>query len=119
MSAFRCVVAHLESEVLLGEIAEADNNHGGDHFGDGGIYQEVLNEQFDEDVVEVYAYKHQEKIAEQLDAAAQDGAREHDKAVQQVTCRKAYGKCHEECGDVWTDSSHRRIYDLFLQNVVV
>ena len=64
MSAFRSIIAHLESEVLLGEIAEADNNHGCDHLRDRGIDMEVLNKKFDEDVVEVNANEHQQKVSE-------------------------------------------------------
>ena len=66
LSAPRNAVSGLESEVLLRKIAEGNYDHGGEHFGYGGVNMEVLNKQLDEHIVQNHTGYYQQEITEQL-----------------------------------------------------
>ena len=119
LSAPRNAVSGLESEVLLRKIAEGNDDHGGEHFGYGGVNMEVLNKQLDEDVIQVYAHQHEHKVPEQLHPALQYRAGENDVAVQHVACRKADGERDQEGGDMRADRAGGRVNDFFPENIVV
>lgn len=81
MSALRHAVFRLECEVLLGEVAERDHNDSSKHLRNGGVQMEVLNKEFDENVIEKNTQYHQQKIPEKLNPSPQYGTRENDMPV--------------------------------------
>lgn len=78
MSALIQVAAHLEGEVLLGEVTKGNHNDSCEHFRDGWIDLEMLHKKLDEDVIQVHTNQYQQEIPEQLDGSAQDGAGKND-----------------------------------------
>jgi hypothetical protein len=119
LSAFHVLATCLESEVLLGKIAERHHDDGCQHFGHSWKNMEVFNEELDKNIIQVHANQHQDEITQELDAASQDGPGENDKAVQQVTGGKAYCKRHEEGRNMRADGSQGCKNDLFSQNEIV
>ena len=86
----------LEGEILLGNIAETNNDHGRQHLGDRGINVELFDEQLDEDDVQPDADHHQHEIPEQLYPTMQRAARKSDMPVQKETGGKAYTKSDKD-----------------------
>ena len=51
-----------EREMFLGKVAESNHNHGSKDFGHRGKEMKLLNEQFDENIIQRDTNEHQHKI---------------------------------------------------------
>jgi hypothetical protein len=60
------VLFYPECEMLLAEVAEYNDDNGGNQLGDGGVNMEVFDKKFNENVVQEEVDEHNHKIAEQL-----------------------------------------------------
>src|SRR5688572_18448207 len=96
---------HPERKILLGCVAESDNDDSGEHFGYRGENMELLYEKLDEYIVEHDANDHQQEVSQQLHPSPERGAGEHDITVQVKAGGKTDGKSDQEGRDIRTDGA--------------
>lgn len=110
---------HLESELLLCNIAETYHQYGCEYLGNGRVEVADLHEEFHEHIVKEQANPHQYKIPDQLYPSPQVGFGENDVFVQQKARREADEESHEHRGNMRTDRQERQVHHLLVQDEVI
>lgn len=109
----------LEGKFLLGEVAEADYQEGGEYLAYCWIEMEVIYEQFEEEIVQQYTDTYQDKVPDQLYASSQVGVGEDDELAEQEPGGECDGHGHEQGGDMRAEGDEPQRYHLLLQDEVI
>lgn len=109
----------LESEFLLGHIAERHDDDRCKDLRNRRVKMQVFDKQLDEYIIKEYAKHYQQEVPEQLHSAFQDRAWKYNIAVQQVTGRKADGKCDQEGCDMRADGTSGRVHHPLYQDEII
>jgi hypothetical protein len=80
---------------------------------------ELLDEQFDKDIVKQDTYHYQDKIPEQLHPPMQGRLRKHDIPHQEEPRRKAHTKRDDKSGNMWFEDKETQVQVLFVQDKII
>lgn len=105
--------------MLLGKVAERNNDDGGEYLCNRWKKVELFHKQFDKNVIQQNANHHQYKIPEQLYPAVQSGLSENNIPHQEKTNGKTNTERNNERGDIRLKCYEAEIEHLFLQNKII
>ena len=108
-----------KSKLFLGQVAERNDQHRGDDFGDRRKNMHFFYEKLHKKVVKNKAYQHQQQVAEKLYPAPEGGIIENNCPHQEKTGEKADRGGDDQCTDMRANGERGGMDVLFSQYKIV